>query len=101
MGDAVHAQDDALTIHHYSFYPPDFVWCWWVWVNRSNSVRNFFATIIRGIGIVLGAVLLMFGGGIGLENLQAPGTINIPIFIFSVAAILVGSIMLWLVLKKK
>jgi hypothetical protein len=48
----------------------------------------------------LGVILLSVGGFMGLENLQAPGTINIPIFIFSVAAILVGSIMLWLVLKK-
>jgi len=63
-------------------------------------VRNFFAIIKRSIGIVLGVILLSVGGFIGIEDLQAPGTINIPIFIFSLAAILVGSILLWLMLKK-
>jgi hypothetical protein len=36
----------------------------------------------------------------GLEDLQAPGDINIPIMVFSLAAILLGSIVLWLVFKK-
>jgi hypothetical protein len=63
-------------------------------------VKDFFAIIKKGIGIFLGALLLVIGGGIGLEDLQAPGTINIPIIIFSLAAILVGSIILWMTFKK-
>ena len=64
-------------------------------------MRNIISNILRGIGLALGVILLALGGFMGIENVQAPGTINIPIFIFSVAAILVGSIMLWLVFKKK
>jgi len=63
-------------------------------------MRNIISIILKGIGIFLGVVLLALGGFMGLENVQAPGTINIPIAIFSLAAILVGSIMLWLTLKK-
>jgi len=68
-------------------------------------VRDFFAIIKKGIGLFLGALLLVIGGGIGLENLQAPGTINIPIMLFSLAAILLGSILLgsiilWLTFRK-
>ena len=63
-------------------------------------MRNFFAVIIRGIGIVLGVVLLALGGFMGLENLQAPGTINIPIMLFSLGAILVGSTILWMTFRK-
>ena len=63
-------------------------------------MKEFFAIIKKGIGIFLGALLLVIGGGIGLEDLQAPGTINIPIIIFSLAAILVGSIILWMTFKK-
>jgi len=63
-------------------------------------MRNMISSILKGIGIALGVILLALGGFMGIENVQAPGTINIPILIFSVAAILVGSIMLWLVLKK-
>jgi hypothetical protein len=63
-------------------------------------VKDFFAIIKKGIGIFLGALLLVIGGGIGLEDLQAPGTINIPILFFSLAAILVGSIILWMTFKK-
>ena len=63
-------------------------------------MRNFFSIIIKGLGIFLGITLLSLGGFMGIEDLQAPGTINIPILIFSVAAILLGSIMLWLMLKK-
>ena len=63
-------------------------------------MKDFFAIIKKGIGIFLGALLLVVGGGIGLEDLQAPGTINIPIIIFSLAAILVGSIILWMTFKK-
>jgi hypothetical protein len=63
-------------------------------------VRNIISIIIKAIGIVLGVVLLALGGFMGLEDLQAPGNLNIPIMIFSLAAILVGSIMLWLVFKK-
>ncbi len=63
-------------------------------------MKEFFAIIKKGIGIFLGALLLVIGGGIGLEDLQAPGTINIPILIFSLAAILVGAIILWMTFKK-
>ena len=63
-------------------------------------MKEFFAIIKKGIGIFLGVLLLVIGGGIGLEDLQAPGTINIPIIIFSLAAILVGSIILWMTFKK-
>ena len=63
-------------------------------------MRDFFAIIKKGIGLFLGALLLVIGGGIGLENLQAPGTINIPIMLFSLAAILLGSIILWLTFRK-
>lgn len=63
-------------------------------------MKEIFAIILKGIGIFLGALLLVIGGGIGLENLQAPGTINIPIMLFSLAAILVGSIILWMTFRK-
>ena len=63
-------------------------------------MRNIISIIIKAIGIVLGVVLLALGGFMGLEDLQAPGNLNIPIMIFSLAAILVGSIVLWLVFKK-
>ena len=59
-------------------------------------MKKIFAIIKKGISIFLGTLLLMIGGGIGLEDLQAPGTINIPIMFFSLAAILVGSIILWI-----
>ncbi len=63
-------------------------------------VKNFFAIIKKGIGLFIGGLLLVIGGGIGLENLQAPGDINFPIMIFSLSAILVGSIILFLSIKK-
>ena len=63
-------------------------------------MRNIISIIIKAIGIVLGVVLLALGGFMGLEDLQAPGDLNIPIMVFSLAAILVGSIVLWLVFKK-
>jgi hypothetical protein len=63
-------------------------------------VKEIFAIIKKGIGIFLGALLLVIGGGIGLEDLQAPRTINIPIIFFSLAAILVGSIILWMTFRK-
>ncbi len=44
--------------------------------------------------------MLVIGGGIGLENVQAPGAFNIPIMIFSLSAILIGSIILYLSIKK-
>jgi hypothetical protein len=64
-------------------------------------MRNIISIILKGIGITLGGILLALGGFMGWENLQASGTINIPIMLFSVAALLIGSIMLWLVLKKE
>ncbi len=63
-------------------------------------MRNIISIILKGIGIVLGVVLLILGGFMGLEDLQAPGNLNIPIMVLSLAAILVGSIVLWLVFKK-
>ena len=63
-------------------------------------MRNIISIIIKAIGIVLGVVLLALGGFMGLEDLQAPGNRNIPIMVFSLAAILVGSIVLWLVFKE-
>jgi membrane protein DedA with SNARE-associated domain len=63
-------------------------------------VGNFVSIVIKGIGIFLGALLLVLGGWIGVENWQAPGTINISIMVFSVAAILVGSLFLWLAFRK-
>ena len=63
-------------------------------------MRNIISIIIKVIGIVLGVGLLALGGFMGLEDLQAPGNLNIPIMVFSLTAILVGSIMLWLVFKK-
>ena len=61
---------------------------------------NIISIIIKGIGIVLGVVLLALGGFMGLEDWQAPGDLNTPIMVFSLAAILVGSIVLWLEFKK-
>ncbi|MGP0592431.1 hypothetical protein ACTRXD_07800 [Nitrospira sp. T9] len=62
---------------------------------------NFISSLLKGIGFFLGVVLLILGGWVGLENWQAPGNINLPITAFSVVAILVGSIFLWLALKKR
>ena len=63
-------------------------------------MKNIISTILKGIGIALGAILLALGGFMGIENMQAPGALNIPILIFSMAAILVGSIILWVTLRK-
>ncbi|MEX2493931.1 MAG: hypothetical protein WD425_19490 [Nitrospirales bacterium] len=65
-----------------------------------NSVKNIILTILKGIGLALGVILLALGGYMGLENIQAPGSLNIPIAVFSFAAILVGTILLWFVGKK-
>jgi hypothetical protein len=67
---------------------------------EGHGMKNMISSILKGIGVALGVILLALGGFMGIENVQAPGTINIPIFIFSMAAILVGSILLWLVFKK-
>jgi len=67
---------------------------------EGHGMKNMISSILKGIGVSLGVILLALGGFMGIENVQAPGTINIPIFIFSMAAILVGSILLWLVFKK-
>jgi hypothetical protein len=67
---------------------------------EGYGMKNMISSILKGIGVALGVILLALGGFMGIENVQAPGTINIPIFIFSMAAILVGSILLWLVFKK-
>ena len=66
----------------------------------GNAVGTIVSSILKGVGIFLGVVLLALGGWIGVENWQAPGTINIPIMVFSVAAILIGSLFLWLSFRK-
>ena len=63
-------------------------------------MANFITALLKGLGLFLGVVLLVLGGWVGLENWQAPGSINWPVMVFSVAAILVGAILLWLALKK-
>lgn len=55
---------------------------------------------IKVIEIFVGVGLLALGGWMGVENWQAPGTIHLPMMVFSVTAILVGSLFLWLALKK-
>jgi hypothetical protein len=67
---------------------------------NGHRMRNIFSIILKGVGIFVGMVLLVLGGFMGLENFQAPRAINIPIAIFSLAAIFAGSIMLWLSLRK-
>ena len=64
-------------------------------------MKNFFAIIKKGIGLFLGGLLLTVGGFMGIEDLQAPGDLSIPIMVFSLAAIIVGSLILWLTLKSK
>jgi membrane protein DedA with SNARE-associated domain len=63
-------------------------------------VANLLSIIFKGIGIFVGIVLLFLGGWIGVENWQAPGIINLPIMVFSVAAILTGGLLLWLAFRK-
>ena len=63
-------------------------------------MKNFLSNIITGVGIVLGVALLALGGYMGIGNLQAPGSLNVPITVFSLAAIIVGLMMLWLVSGK-
>ncbi len=70
-------------------------------VHSERDVGNLLAIIFKGIGIFVGIVLLFLGGWIGVENWQAPGTINLPMMVFSVAAILVGSLFLWLAFRKQ
>ncbi len=67
---------------------------------EGHGMRNMISSILKGIVVALGVILFALGGFMVIENVQAPGTINIPILIFSVAAFLMGSIMLWLVFKK-
>ena len=64
-------------------------------------MKNFFAIIKKGVGIFFGGILLTVGGFMGVEDLQAPGDLSIPIMVFSLAAILVGALILWLTLKSK
>jgi len=63
-------------------------------------MKNIISTILKGISIALGVILLAVSGFMGLENLQAPRTINIPIMLFSLAGIFLGSIILWLTFRK-
>ena len=70
-------------------------------LHQLSQLSTCDAIIIKGLGIFLGIALLSLGGFIGIEDLLAPGTINIPILVFSLGAILGGSIMLWLAFKKK
>lgn len=62
---------------------------------------NFLSNLLKGVGIFLGVVLIGLGVWVGLENWQAPGTINLPILVFSVAVIVVGVLFLCLALKKR
>lgn len=61
---------------------------------------NIVSALLKAIGIFLGILLLALGGWIGIENWQAPGMMNIPMLVFSVAAIVVGALILWLVFGK-
>ncbi len=80
---------------------PKILYVGWSVGLKGHGMRNMILSILKGVGMALGVILLALGGFMGIENMQAPGTINFTIFIFSVAAILVGSFMLWLVFKKK
>ena len=51
--------------------------------------------------IFLGVILLVLGGFVEIANVHASGTSNIPIMLFSVPAILSGSGILLLALRKK
>jgi len=62
-------------------------------------MKNILSIILKAMGLAVGVGLLLLGGFMGLENIQAPGSLNIPIAVFSLAAILVGTILLWVVLK--
>jgi hypothetical protein len=57
------------------------------------------STILRGIEISLGIVLLALGGWIGLENWPSSEILNIPLMVFSAAAMLVGLLFLWFAYK--
>lgn len=61
---------------------------------------NIVTIIIKGIGIFLGVLLLTLGGWMGVENWQAHGTVNVSIMVFSLGAILVGSLFLWMAFRK-
>ena len=63
-------------------------------------MQKIISIIIKGVGIVLGVVLLVLGGFMGVENLQAPGGLNVPIAVFSLAAVIVGLMLMWLVSRK-
>jgi len=62
-------------------------------------VKFILSIILKAMGLAVGVGLLLLGGFMGLENIQAPGSLNIPIAVFSLAAILMGTILLWVVLK--
>ncbi len=64
-------------------------------------MKNIFSILLQAIGLFVGALLLLLGGYMGLENLQAPGTLNLPIAVFSLAGVIVGGILVWLVFKKR
>lgn len=70
-------------------------------IHSERDVGNLLEIIFKGIGIFVGIVLLFLGGWIGVENWQTPGTINLPMMVFFVAAILVGSLFLWLAFRKQ
>lgn len=48
----------------------------------------------------MGVLVVSVSGFMGIENVLAPGTLNISIMVFSVLGILAGSIMLWLGARK-
>jgi len=96
-GDHSHQTDSLIDSQHQELVPNPEAFHF----TGEHGVRNFFSIIIKGLGIFLGIALLSLGAFMGIEDLQAPGTINIPILVFSLGAILGGSIMLWLAFKKK
>lgn len=68
---------------------------------RPNSSINILSYILahfklKGMGIIVGVVLLMLGGGVGLATRQTQGIIVIPMLVFSVAAVLLEFLFLWL-----
>jgi hypothetical protein len=68
---------------------------------RPNSSLSTLSYILahfklKRLGIMVGVVLLVLGGGVGLATWQTQGIIVIPMLVFSVAAVLLGFLFLWL-----
>ena len=70
------------------------------WMNPSGEYEGSLPSLIlRGVEIFLGIALITAGGWIGVENWEAPGILNLPIIVFSVSAMLVGILLLWLAFR--